>query len=154
MKKYIVIASIIVFLLSISYLLIYNFREKQKKILIGKYIIDTEITNYNGYLIDDIKGCTLHLRKDGNFIFNKDYPFLYDSIGTWEPRKPGFDQWNWMYFKKKSYADNKSLIDIQFGDSWFETGEKIYGKIELASVTPKPGQSPIHRIYMKKMEED
>ena len=91
------------------------------------------------------------LNENGTFLFNKNYPFLYDSAGIWIPRKPGLDQWNLLIFNKRSYIDNESLMDCQFADSW-KMGSATDSTLMLNSMTPQKGQRPLHIIFFKKIQ--
>lgn len=120
-----------------------KFKEKQINALIGNYYIDTENTVINDYDLDDVKDLRLSLKADGAFLFNKDYPFIYDSVGLWFPRKAGLDEWNWLYFNRTSE------VRCQFADSW--KGIPVNDStLILNSMTPKKGKSAISVIYLKK----
>lgn len=120
------------------------FEKEQKNALIGNYIIDLQKTNFQGYEIKDVENLTLSLRKDGTFSFNKDYPFVYDSVGVWISREPGLDKWNWLHFTRIS------KVRCQFEDSW--KGRPVIDSILiLNSMTPKKGEIPIYVIHLKKV---
>jgi len=127
------------------------FEVKQKENLLGLYEIDITKTDYSNYPLDDVRNCKLMINSDGSFVFNKDYPFIYNYKGKWKPRKAGVEEWNYFYFDKPSFNDSQSSISCQVGDSWIDnTTDSL---IVFNSLTPKQNKKPIHILFMQKVNK-
>ena len=132
-----------------------TFENNQRNALIGEYVINIEETRklnkLRNYNLSDYSDFKVFIKQDCTFYFSKDAPFIYDSSGVWVPRKPGLDEWNYIFFKKKSYIDQHSQIGCQFADSWKGGVPKDSG-LMFNSMTSKPGEKSLHVIYFDKLK--
>src|SRR5438132_466992 len=79
-----------------------NEKEKRKLETVGVYEIDFVNSKLGKYENDSstIRTLKLFLNHDMTFYFNHDFPFLYDSIGTWRVAETGIYGNNELSYKK------------------------------------------------------
>lgn len=118
--------------------------EKNRRSIIGCYVIDTSKT----YLTqkDKINLSTLELAfyPDSTFSISIDTPYFYDTVGYWLSGTDDAYDYNKMYFG----TINKKYEDINFYSPYVENKDTIF---LMSGTMPKQNQKGLGKIFFKKI---
>jgi len=152
-KGFLIFCLIILILIPITWYLRYkNAEEKSKQEnfqrQIGTYTLDIHKTFLGGYNKDSnlYQKLCITFNPDSTFYMNMKVPFIYDSVGKWQPGGGEIDEWNWLQYKSNmnistQFTSPFTIDSISQSDSFFY----------MNSTTPKKGASFIQKIYFKKV---
>lgn len=121
-------------------------KRKNSERQLGIYMLDVNKTDLGLYQknASEYKNLTLEFKEDYTFNFSMKVPFIYDSIGTWEPAGSSIDEWNKLYYKNLTYPNGN------FGEHvsrCCNSDTTIY----INSTRPQKGQINIPKIVFKKL---